>query len=113
MAALLTASLSCMDAGATDATAIALLMAAWGAAYGALPVLLQTLVFKQASKIPGAADAATSINVSVFNAAIGLGSLLGGLLINLNGPRPIPHLATCFALAGFAAILVSREKRQR
>jgi predicted MFS family arabinose efflux permease len=110
MTALLAASLACMKAATTHPASLVAVLAAWGAAYGALPVLLQTLVFKEASKIEGGADAATSINVSVFNAAIGLGSLLGGLLVNLSGPRPIPYLAAGFALAGLAAILATRQR---
>lgn len=109
VAALLGLSLAGMNAGAASPVAIVLALAAWGAAYGALPVLLQTLVFKEASKIAGGADAATSVNVSVFNAAIGLGSLLGGLLINLAGPRPIPYLAAGFALAGLVLIVATRR----
>lgn len=111
--ALLAVSLACMDRAAVSHTAIFVTLAAWGAAYGALPVLLQTLVFKEANKIEGGADAATAINVSVFNAAIGLGSLLGGLLINLWGPQPIPYLSACFAVAGLGAILVSCKRHSR
>lgn len=106
--ALLALSLAGMNAAAASHAALVVVLAAWGAAYGALPVLLQTMVFKHASRIEGGADAATAINVSVFNAAIGLGSLFGGLLINLAGPRPIPYLAAGFALAGLGAVLVSR-----
>jgi len=111
--ALLAVSLACMDRAAVSHTAIFVTLAAWGAAYGALPVLLQTLVFKEANKIEGGADAATAINVSVFNAAIGLGSLLGGLLINLWGPQPIPYLSACFAVAGLGVILVSCKRHSR
>ncbi|WP_202883126.1 MFS transporter [Comamonas piscis] len=111
--ALFTLSLACTNSASGSTTAIFIALAAWGAAYGALPVLLQTLVFKEASRIPGAADAATAINVSVFNAAIGLGSLLGGMLINLAGPHPIPYLSACFGLAGLIAIVVSREGKAR
>ncbi|TDS84999.1 MFS transporter [Comamonas sp. JUb58] len=111
--ALFTLSLACTNSASGSTTAIFIALAAWGAAYGALPVLLQTLVFKEASRIPGAADAATAINVSVFNAAIGLGSLLGGMLINLAGPHPIPYLSACFGLAGLLAIVVSREGKAR
>lgn len=111
--ALFTLSLACTNSASGNTTAIFIALAAWGAAYGALPVLLQTLVFKEASRIPGAADAATAINVSVFNAAIGLGSLLGGMLINLAGPHPIPYLSACFGLAGLIAIVVSREGKAR
>lgn len=109
--ALFAVSLACMNVAAVSHAAIFVALAAWGAAYGALPVLLQTLVFKEASRIDGGADAATAINVSVFNAAIGLGSLLGGLLINLSGPQPIPYMAAGFALVGLAAILVTRERK--
>lgn len=111
VSALLAVSLACMNASTVSHTTLFIVLAAWGAAYGALPVLLQTLVFKEASKIAGGADAATSINVSVFNAAIGVGSLLGGLLINLVGAQPIPYLSACFALAGLGAVLFSRETK--
>lgn len=111
--ALFMLSLACLNSAAASTAALFIALAAWGAAYGALPVLLQTLVFREASRIPGAADAATSINVSVFNAAIGLGSLLGGMLINLAGPHPIPYLSACFGLAGLGAIFISREGKSR
>lgn len=110
---LLGVSLACLNTAALSHTAVIVTLAAWGAAYGALPVLLQTLVFKEASKIEGGADAATSINVSVFNAAIGLGSLVGGLLINLAGPLPIPFVSAAFALAGLAVLFISRERKAR
>lgn len=110
---LLGVSLACLNTAALSHTAVIVMLAAWGAAYGALPVLLQTLVFKEASKIEGGADAATSINVSVFNAAIGLGSLVGGVLINLAGPLPIPFVSAAFALAGLVVLFVSRERKAR
>lgn len=113
VAALFTASLACMNGASGHHTAIFVAIAAWGAAYGALPVLLQTLVFQEASKIHGGADAATAINVSVFNAAIGLGSLIGGMLINGVGPQPIPYVAAGFALAGLVAVAASRERQRR
>lgn len=113
VAALFTASLACMNFASVNHVAILLALAAWGAAYGALPVLLQTLVFKEASKISGGADAATSVNVSVFNAAIGLGSLIGGLLINTWGPRPIPLVAAAFAFVGLIVIFFSSGRNAR
>lgn len=110
VAALFAISLACVNLAVGVQAAVFVAIAAWGAAYGALPVLLQTLVFKEASKIHGGADAATAINVSVFNAAIGLGSLLGGLMINMAGAKPIPYVAAAFALAGLTAIMASRQK---
>ncbi|KAF1023306.1 MAG: Inner membrane transport protein YdhP [Pseudomonas sp.] len=79
-------------------------LALWGAAYGALPVLLQTSVFKASSLIEGGTDAATSMNVAVFNAAIGLGALVGGLIINAVGASFIPQVAAGFVLAGLLVV---------
>ncbi|WP_395675201.1 hypothetical protein [Inquilinus sp.] len=73
-------------------------------------MILQTSVFKGASLIEGGADAATSINVAVFNAAIGLGALIGGLIINRAGPQPIPNVAAGFVLAGLAVVIVTRGR---
>ncbi|MFM2088762.1 MAG: hypothetical protein RLZZ237_3631, partial [Pseudomonadota bacterium] len=88
-------------------------LAVWGAAYGTLPVLLQTMVFKHASKIEGGADAATSINVAVFNAAIGLGAWIGGLIINSTGAAPIPGVSACFILAGLIVVIAGRQRTSR
>ncbi|NWC00020.1 MFS transporter [Pseudomonas gingeri] len=110
VATLFTASLASLNIASDGHLALFVAIAAWGAAYGALPVLLQTLVFKEASRIQGAADAATAVNVSVFNAAIGLGSLVGGLMINHVGPHLIPYVAAAFALAGLAAVAASYKR---
>ncbi len=110
VATLFTASLASLNIASDGHLALFVAIAAWGAAYGALPVLLQTLVFKEASRIQGAADAATAVNVSVFNAAIGLGSLVGGLMINHVGPHLIPYVAAAFALTGLAAVAASYKR---
>ena len=41
-------------------------------------------VFKGASAIEGSAEAATALNVALFNEAVGLGSLLGGIIQEIN-----------------------------
>ncbi|GGN64837.1 MFS transporter [Actinoplanes lobatus] len=70
------------------ATALAVAMVApggpgwlilWGLAYGAVPVTLQTWVLTAA---PAATEAASALFVSVFNASIALGALLGGLAVD-------------------------------
>ncbi|WMJ69278.1 MFS transporter [Stenotrophomonas sp. 24(2023)] len=102
--ALMAASLFALAlAGHHLATTVGVI-ACWGAAYGALPVLLQTLVFRGAARLEGAADAATAINVAVFNAAIGLGALIGGQVINASGPARIPVVAAVFVLVGLAVV---------
>jgi predicted MFS family arabinose efflux permease len=111
--AVLAASLAAMHLAVGSYGATAAMMVLWGAAYGALPVLLQTSVFNGAARIEGGADAATSINVAVFNAAIGLGALVGGLLINGAGPVRIPAVAGAFVLAGLVLVAAGGRGRAR
>lgn len=108
--AMLAASLLAMHLAIGSHAAMAAMMVLWGAAYGALPVLLQTSVFNGAARIEGGADGATSINVAVFNAAIGLGALVGGLLINGAGPARIPFAAGAFVAAGLALVIASGRR---
>jgi len=111
--ALLAVSLVAMNMAVTSYGAMLATLTVWGGAYGALPVLLQTMVFKHASKIEGGADAATSVNVAVFNAAIGLGAWIGGLIINSAGAAPIPGLSACFILAGLIVVIATRQRTSR
>lgn len=110
---LLAVSLVAMNMAVASYGAMLATLAVWGAAYGALPVLLQTMVFKQASRIEGGEDAATSINVAVFNAAIGLGAWIGGLIINSAGAAPIPAVSACFILAGLIVVIATRQRTSR
>lgn len=103
-------SLALMNLAATSHATTMAVLALWGASYGALPVLLQTSVFKEASTMEGTENAATSISVAVFNAAIGLGALLGGLLINAVGPGVIPGLSAVFVVAALVVILIGRRR---
>jgi predicted MFS family arabinose efflux permease len=110
---MLAISLLAMNWAVANYMATIAVLALWGAAYGALPVLLQTSVFRGASTIEGGADAATSANVAVFNAAIGLGALIGGLVINWVGPKPIPDVAAGFVLVGLVVIIATRKLRSK
>ncbi|MGW3344408.1 MFS transporter [Nonomuraea rubra] len=55
------------------------LLAVWGLAFGGVSVSLQTWMIKAA---PRAVEAASALWVAVFNLAIGLGSLVGGVIVN-------------------------------
>ncbi|MFE2727160.1 MFS transporter [Kitasatospora sp. NPDC059327] len=57
----------------------AVLLIGWGLAFGGVPVSVQTWILRSA---PGEAEAATALNTSVFNLAIALGALFGGLVVN-------------------------------
>ncbi|MGV9771631.1 MFS transporter [Streptosporangium sp. NPDC003464] len=63
-------------AGGNPVGGVALLIL-WGLAFGGVPVGVQTWILKAA---PGSTEAATALNTSVFNLAIALGALFGGLV---------------------------------
>jgi predicted MFS family arabinose efflux permease len=65
-----------LDAGTTGGIALLLL---WGLAYGGVSVSLQSWMIAAA---PRAVEAATALWVAVFNLAIGLGALVGGLVVD-------------------------------
>lgn len=64
--------------GGTPVTGIALVVL-WGVAFGAIPVGVQMMIFSAA---PDAPEAATSLNTAVFNLAIALGALAGGIIVD-------------------------------
>ncbi|MFH0180575.1 MFS transporter [Streptomyces cacaoi] len=86
--------------GAGVATAVTLLVC-WGLLYAALPVALQTWVLRL---VPEESEAASSLYVAAFNGAIGVGSFIGGLIVDSSGPRPVMLAAGAFA---FAAMLLT------
>ncbi|GAA3469198.1 MFS transporter [Nonomuraea roseola] len=63
-------------AGGNPIGGVALLIG-WGLAFGGVPVGVQTWILKAA---PNSAEAATALNTSMFNLAIALGALFGGLI---------------------------------
>ncbi|MFJ6674681.1 MFS transporter [Actinosynnema sp. NPDC091369] len=86
--------------------AIALLLL-WGVAYTALPVALQTLVFRSA---PDAPEAATSLYILAFNVSISLGALFGGIAIDNAGPTAVMVLGVVLSLVA-AAVMAFRHQR--
>ncbi|MFY4259090.1 MFS transporter [Achromobacter xylosoxidans] len=81
--------------------AVVALLLLWGLSYGGVSVALQTWVM-QASR--GAIEAATSWFVGVFNLAIALGALAGGIGVDRWGlPATLLAAAACM-LAPLAAI---------
>ncbi|MFI6598410.1 MFS transporter [Nonomuraea sp. NPDC050536] len=53
------------------------LLIMWGLAFGGVPVSVQTWILRAAGQ---SAEAATALNTSVFNLAIALGALFGGIV---------------------------------
>lgn len=87
--------------------AVMALLLLWGLSYGGVSVALQTWVM-QASR--GAIEAATSWFVAVFNLAIALGALAGGIGVDRWGlPATLLAAAACM-LAPLAAIACRRAR---
>ncbi|WP_262505416.1 MFS transporter [Streptomyces sp. TRM68367] len=96
-----------LAAGTWKPAAIAFLLS-WGLAYSALPVALQTLVFRSA---PQAREAATSLYVLSFNVSIALGALFGSLSLDRSGPSLVMVTGMAFcALALLLAMLLRPER---
>ncbi|NGO80705.1 MFS transporter [Streptomyces sp. YC504] len=85
----------------------ALLLLAWGLAYGGVSVALQTWFLTAA---PDDIEGATSLNVAVFCLSIALGALLGGRLVDSLPMAAVPAAAAALVLA---AALVAHRKETR
>ncbi|RJT40232.1 MFS transporter [Mesorhizobium waimense] len=83
--------------GASPVTA-AVAVAAWGFAFGAVPVGLQTWLVRAA---PDQAESAGGLMVATFQVAIALGAVFGGLLVDHAG------VASAFAYCGTATLLAA------
>ena len=104
LAAALTLVLLCAS---VMAAALPLLLL-WAAAYAAIPVGLQTTVFRAA---PDAREAATTLYATTFNSSIAIGALFGAFAIDRGGSSaPIIVGAGCCTAA---ALLTLRLPRRR
>lgn len=82
----------------TSPTIAAASVAAWGFAFGAVPVGLQSWLVRAA---PDQAESAGGLMVSTFQVAIALGAVFGGLLVDNAG------VASAFAYCGAATLLAA------
>ncbi|MFI9366695.1 MFS transporter [Kitasatospora sp. NPDC053057] len=78
----------------------ALVLVAWGLAYGAVPVCAQTWFVRAA---PDAPEAATVVFTSSFQATISIGALAGGAVVDASSPSVVMVLGGCTALVAAAA----------
>lgn len=99
----LIASLAALSFAGTNHTLVIVLLLIWGAAYTALPVLMQTWVFKAAAHLNGP-EAPSSLYVSAYNGAIAAGALVGGVIVDHAGPWSIMPIS---ALIGIPALLIA------
>jgi predicted MFS family arabinose efflux permease len=101
-------SMALLLASGTWKPAAVVFLLGWGLAYSALPVALQTLVFRSS---PQAREAATSLYVLSFNVSIALGALFGSLTLDHSGPSLVMVTGMAFcALALLLAMLLRPER---
>ncbi|MFF2554935.1 MFS transporter [Nocardia sp. NPDC058058] len=89
----------------TGPVAGTLLMLLWGLSFGGIPVGVQTWILRAA---PDSAEPATALNTAVFNLAIALGALFGGLLTNTFPLTTVLWFAAALSLLATAAVLATR-----
>lgn len=84
-----------------SATAVLIGVAVWGLTFGGAPTLLQTALADTAGD---AADVAQSMLVTVFNLAVAGGGMVGGVLLERQGPISLPWTLVALALLALAVV---------
>jgi predicted MFS family arabinose efflux permease len=82
-------------------------VAAWGVAFGGAPTLIQTALVDASG--PERADAATSLQTTVYNAGIAAGSLTGGMVLEGLGAGALPWTALPLVLVALGVVAVGRR----
>jgi predicted MFS family arabinose efflux permease len=82
-------------------------VAAWGAAFGAAPALLQAALIDASGA--AAADIATSMQTTVYNIGIAAGSLAGGLVLDGAGPGTLPWVSITLVAGALATVTGRRS----
>ena len=94
-------------AALAGSTAIVFVAAAlWGLGWGGVPTLLQTAAARAGG---AAADTAQAMLVTLWNAAMAAGGVVGGLLLDHGGPSALPWSALVLMPPVLAAVLVARR----
>ncbi|MEU8799180.1 MFS transporter [Spirillospora sp. NPDC048819] len=103
---LLTAVLALFPlAGATHVTGVAFLIL-WGLAFGGVPVGVQMWIFKAA---PDHAEPATALNTVMFNLAIAVGALFGGLVVDGASTTAVLWFGALLTALTFLAVRSARK----
>ncbi|MGW4627820.1 MFS transporter [Streptomyces rubiginosohelvolus] len=104
--ALLVAVAAALLAVASDTTALVYAAAVlWGLGWGGIPTLLQTAVGDAGGE---SADAAQAMLVTLWNAAMAAGGLVGGLLLDTFGSTSFPWTVLLLLLPVIAVVLYAR-----
>ena len=82
-------------------------VALWGLAFGGAPTLIQTALVDASG--PERADVATSLQTTVYNAGIAVGSLTGGLALDGWGAGALPWTALPLVAVALGVTTVARN----
>ncbi|MEU3056826.1 MFS transporter [Streptomyces griseus] len=105
--ALLVAVAAALLAVVSDSTALVLTAAAlWGLGWGGIPTLLQTAVADAGGE---SADAAQAMLVTLWNAAMAGGGIVGGILLDSAGSASFPRAVLLLLLPVIAVVLYARD----
>lgn len=84
--------------------------AAWGLGWGGIPTLLQTAAVQVGARhSTTAADTAQAILVTLWNTAMALGGILGGVLLDKTGNTSLPAAAALLGAASLVTIWLARS----
>ncbi|MFB7719392.1 MFS transporter [Nocardia sp. NPDC056100] len=82
-----------------------ILMIVWGLSFGGIPVGVQTWILRAA---PHTAEAATALNTAVFNLAIALGALFGGVVADAVTSTAVLWFGAALSALASVAVLTTR-----
>ncbi|MEU9380793.1 MFS transporter [Streptomyces sp. NPDC048279] len=106
-AGLFVVSLLLMAAFTTTAPVAVSALAGWALAWGMAPVATQLWLFNTSRHAP---EAAQAMNTSVFQLAIGLGSLTGAVIVNATAVHSASWAATAVLVIATAVVLLARNR---
>ncbi|MEU5876086.1 MFS transporter [Spirillospora sp. NPDC047279] len=90
-----------------NAVSGAAVLIVWGLAFGGAPMAVQTWILKAAPKEQ--MEAATALNTSMFNLAIALGALFGGLVVDQVALQGVLWVGAALALLTTVAVWRTRQ----
>jgi predicted MFS family arabinose efflux permease len=106
---LVAASAVVLAIGGASLTVAATAIAFWGLAFGAFPVSVQSFVVRHAQD---EAESAGALVIPAFQIAISSGAVLGGLLIETQGPVSVVMLLAAASLLAASVMAARGEHRQ-
>jgi predicted MFS family arabinose efflux permease len=106
---LVAASAVLLAVGGASLAVAATAIAFWGLAFGAFPVSVQSFVVRHAQD---EAESAGALVIPAFQIAISSGAVLGGLLIETQGPVSVVMLLAAASLLAASVMAARGERRQ-